>query len=119
MHRIFEAYVIVFCASDVHLLISKTVYQRSAQPKHGQTVWTWTVSVSEFVGDGVKIPLRHFPLSPQPPLHRYQLVLSIFLVLLDSYVSYIPLRCTSMLQYTVMIRKLGHDRCGKGIGKMQ
>lgn len=36
---------------------------------------------------------------------------------IDSYVSYTALHCTGMLQYTVMIRKLGRDRCGKRIGE--
>ena len=68
------------------------------------------VSVSEFAGGEVKIPLHHLPLLPPPQLHRYQLVLSVFLILIDSRVSYIPLR------YTVMIKNLGHDRCSKVIG---
>jgi hypothetical protein len=71
-------------------------------------------SVSEFAGDEVKIPLHHLPLFPSPPLHRCQLVLSMFLVLIDSYVSYTLLRSTSMLQYTVMIRKLGMIDDGTG-----
>lgn len=96
MHRVFDAYLIVLCASDAHLLISKIVYQRSAQPKHGQMAWTLMASVSEFVGDAVKIPLHHLLLSPPPPLRRCQLVLSMFLVLIDSYVSYIPLRFTNI-----------------------
>jgi hypothetical protein len=49
------------------------------------------VSVSEFAGDEVKIPLHHLPLLPLLRLHRYQLVLSVFLILIDSHVSYIPL----------------------------
>jgi len=62
-------------------------------------------NVSESAGDEVKMPLGQLPQFPSPPLHRCHSS-NMFLVLIDCFVSYTLWRSTSMLQYTVMIRKL-------------